>query len=111
MHSSTLRLRIRDTAVCAGHSVEELRLLDSAIHSWIAKLDPSGEARPSSVRHRTRRISVGIRTVARSTIDADDGLRDELAAGARDFYALMVRTLLDGSEEWGGMRRCSVSEG
>ena len=39
--------------------------------------------------------------MARSTIGADDGLRDELAAGARDFYTLMVRTLLDGSEEWG----------
>jgi hypothetical protein len=39
--------------------------------------------------------------VARSTIGADDGLREELAAGWRDFYSLMVRTLLDGSEEWG----------
>ena len=48
-----------------------------------------------------RRISVGIRTVARSTLGADDGLRDELTAGWRDFYSSMVRTLLDGSEEWG----------
>lgn len=39
--------------------------------------------------------------MARSTVHADAETRAYLAAGARDFYALMVRTLLDGSEEWG----------
>lgn len=39
--------------------------------------------------------------MARSTIGADDGLRDELAAGWRDFYSTYVRVALDGSEEFG----------
>ena len=82
---------------------KELRLLDGSIHRWIASLDPNDETQKSQ-KHVWAANQRWIRTVARSTVGADDGLRDELVAAGATSTRRMCASHSMAVKSSGGMR-------